>query len=81
MTTVDTSPVPAHWIERAESRAAQSTVDVRRVLLFVLGLIPVLIGATIGVLVRGAVLAFAMAQEGYYIGRGIEPAAAGGRRE
>jgi hypothetical protein len=80
MTTVD-NHLPTGWVERAESRAAQSTVDVRRILLVILGLIPVLIGWTVGTLVRGAVLAFAMAQEGYAIGRGAEPAAPGGRRE
>lgn len=68
MTTVD-NPVPAHWIERAESRAAQSTVDVRRILLTVLGMIPLVLGITVGILVRGAVLAFAIAQEGFHIGR------------
>lgn len=84
MTTVDNA-LPAGWVERAETRAAQSTVDARRVLLAILMFVPLAIGAIVGILVRGGVLAFAVAQEGYAMGRSGSFASGGtlpaGRRE
>lgn len=71
MTTVDThtSPLPSHWVERAEKRADASNVDVRRVLLAILFFIPMVVGVAAALAVRFVVFTYAAGREGYNIGK------------
>lgn len=69
MTTVDTSPLPSHWVERAEARADASNVDARRALLAVLFFIPMVVGVVVALVVRAVVFTYAAGREGYAIGK------------
>lgn len=68
MTIVDPAarmPAPLDWVRATESRAEQSTVDGRRVLLAILLFIPMALGALVAIVINCAVYAWAAGSEGY----------------